>query len=259
MSTTDLFPAERQAEIVTILEQKGSVNVADLALKFNVTTATIRNDLDTIMQSHKIIRVHGGAIIPNFSTSYEPQYTEKSNLNIDLKERIGAIASSFVNNGDTIFLDSGTTAYQLAKKLLDKHNLKIFTTDLKVGCLLATNPNVETVIIGGLVRPNQFNTIGPFAQDEVSRLNTDLFFLAVDGIDTAKGVTVSDLEESAIKKIMIASTKSVVVISDHSKFGRVSTSHVCAISEIDAIVTDSQLDFETLKIFRDAGMQLFLA
>ncbi len=186
--------AERQREIVQILNKEGKVIVSDLAKRFNVASATIRRDLDLLNEEYKLLRVHGGAIFPNFSTSFEPQYSEKSVLNHEIKKRIGIVGASLVQDGDTIFLDSGTTAYQVAEYLSEKNNLNVLTTDLKIGCLLAANINIEVTLIGGSVRPNQFNCVGYITEKTISELNADLYFLALDGLDIERGITVTNVQ-----------------------------------------------------------------
>lgn len=251
--------AERQQEITQMLKKEGKVIVSDLAKKYDVTFATIRRDLDILNEKDQLVRVHGGAIFPDFSTSFEPQYSEKSILNNELKKRIGVIAASLVKDGDTIYLDSGTTAFQVAENLREKNNLKIITPDLKIGCLLATSINHEVILIGGKVRTNQFNCVGAIAQEIASDLNADIYFLALDGFDLDRGVTVTDLQEAAIKKIMIESSKEVVAITDHTKIGRISMVSVCPLSKLDVLITDDSIDKDVVREIEEMKIQVLLA
>ena len=224
-----------------------------------MTVATIRRDLDALSEKDQLIRVHGGAIYPNFSTSFEPQYHEKSTLNSDCKKRIGIIAASLIKDGDTIFLFFVKTAYQVAENLRDKNNLKIITADLKIGCSLAINNNNEIILIGGRVRTNQFVCLGAIAQDIVSDLNADIFFLALDGFDLHRGVTVTDTQEAYLKKIMLESSKKVIAITDHSKMGRISMVSVCPLSKLDVLITDDSIDKEIVRNVEEMDIQVLLA
>lgn len=250
--------AERQREIVQILNKEGKVIVSDLAIKFNVASATIRRDLDMLNEKYKLIRVHGGAIFPNFSTSFEPQYSEKSVLNHDIKKRIGIVGASLVQDGDTLFLDSGTTAYQVAENLSDKNNLKVLTTDLKIGCLLSSNINIEVIMIGGNVRTNQFNCVGFLTQKIISELNADMCFLALDGFDIERGITVTNIQEAAVKQYMLTSSRRVIAITDHTKLKRISMISVCPISEVDILITDNLADNEVINKMDEMNIQIML-
>lgn len=251
--------AERRREILLTLKAEKKVIVSNLAKKYKVTTATIRRDLDYLGENYKIQRVHSGAIMPEIATTFEPIYSEKTIINSTLKKEIGIVASGLIHDGDSLFIDSGTTAFQLAENLGNKSNLKIITTDLKIGCLLSANTDFEVVLVGGKVRTNQFNCIGPISEQIISHLNVDLFFMAVDGLDLKKGITITNFEEAAIKKMMLQNSSKTIVLADHSKFSRVSLCNVCSISEIDILITDNFADRNPIREIEEMGILVLQA
>jgi len=246
------FAPERQQAILELIQDLGKVSVQELADKFNVAPITIRRDLDFLAQSNKVIRVHGGAILPQERTAYEPLYSEKTVINQKLKEQIGRAAADLVADGQTIFIDSGSTAYQLAVHLQGKKNLTVITPDLYVAVALSANSDTQVIVAGGLVRPHQFNCIGGYAEQIARSLNADTFFLAVDGVDIEKGVTVTNIAEARLKQFMISASQQTVMITDHTKFGRVAMANVVELTRVDHIITDSDIH----PMFVDALAQL---
>ena len=249
----------RQQVILELLRTQGEVTVNDLVDQFDVSAATIRRDLDVLAQHRRVDRVHGGAVLPQPITSYEPLYAEKTTLNQEEKARIGAAASELVADGQTIILDSGSTAYQLAINLVDKRGLTVVTTDLYVAVHLSSMPDIRVLMVGGGVRTNQFNSVGRFAEYCLSNINADSLFLAVDGVDLEKGVTVTDIDEATVKKVMINSSRQVNLIADHSKFGRVALANIVGISTIDHIITDTALNPSFVEALHALDVRLTLA
>ena len=236
------MPAERLNKVVAYLEERGNAKISDLAADLRVSESTIRRDLDILVREGRIQRTHGGAIWIRHSSSYEHVYSEKMLIRIDQKRRIGACCAQLVQDGDTLFLDSGTTTFQIAKAIAAKKNLTVFTYDLAIATMVSFDPSTTVVITGGVKREDYNVVVGSLAEDLISRIRVNLLFLSADAIDPEFGVSNTTLPEASIKSKLCASAGKVILAADSSKYGKVAMVKVCGLEQLDCIVTDSDLD-----------------
>ena len=230
-SSDFVIPAERLKLISDYIEQRGNAKISDLAAELNVSESTVRRDLDLLVQEGLIQRSHGGATWIRHSSSYEHIYSEK----------IGAFCADMVQDGDTLFLDSGTTTIQIAAGLQRKKNLTIFTYDLAIASAIEFAPSTTLVVTGGIKREDYNVLIGSVTEDYISRIRFGTLFLSADAIDEEFGVSNTGLPEASIKSKLLRSAKRVVLAADSSKFGKVAMVKVADLSELDCIVTDRNL------------------
>jgi len=246
---------EKISEILKI-ERNGSTKY--LAAILQVSEATIRRDLTELERSGRfpVKRVHGGAIYSLEKSGLEPMFNIKLSRLMEEKKKVAKLAANLVEDGDTIILDSGTTAYYLASELVKKKGLKIVTTDIKIAEKLGRYPTVQTIIIGGEVRPGYFSIGGELAIRYLSGFRGDKGFLSTDGWDL-NGTYNASMFEVGIKKSIIQSSVKTFLVADSSKYGKIALIKVADIEEFEAIIVDKPLPEDALKSLEEKKIKIF--
>ncbi len=252
------IPAERQKKMMEYIELHTSAQIHELAQEFHVSEATVRRDLDELDQQGVLRRTHGGAIKMDRSTSYEHMYAEKIGLMTEEKQRIAASAARMVHNGDTVMIDSGTTAFFIAQALSRHENLTLITNDLYIAYQTPIHPSSTLIVTGGTRRQGRQELVGTLTENFVRDTHVDIAFVGADGIDFSAGITNANFAEVGVKRLMIASAHRSVIVADHSKFGRVALARICDLQEGGLILTDSGLDEEMLNRLRKLGVEMEL-
>lgn len=255
------IPASRQQKIMEYVEEHGSVQVKELAEYLEVSEATVRRDLDELDADGLLERTHGGAVLRNDKTSsFERQHNERIVIMPEEKRRIAKKAVSFINEGETILLDSGTTSYYLANELSNIPNLTVITYDLFIACNMILHPTSTMIVTGG-IRRQGFNNVlwGNMVEDCIRNIRVDKAFLGADAIDSDFGVSNTNILEANVKKLLLKAGKKVILIADHTKLNRVALVKVCDLTEIDELVIDNSVDEENLNRIRDKIKHIHLA
>lgn len=232
-----LFAEERKQKILELLKRNKKITVPELCDSFNVSGATIRNDLRELENAQLIKRTHGGAIL-NTKTGFELDSKHKEVQNLQAKIRIAEIAIDLIENGDTIILDTGTTTLELAKKLKEKKNVTVVLNDLEIARCIENFDSVNLVFLGGNIRKHFHCTVGPAGIRMLSELTVDKAFMATNGLSIHKGATTPDVNHAEIKKAMIATANKVIMLCDSSKIGKNSFVQFALATQIDTIITD---------------------
>lgn len=253
-----MLSEERHQEILRIIEMEGSVLVNDLVSKFNVSEMTIRRDLDTLDKKGLLRRVHGGAM-SDVGRSYEPPYLTRTSLNQEEKAKIGEVAASLINHGDSVSLDVGTTTLEIAHNIADKQNLTIITPCLQIASLLCENPNIRLILSGGILRPGELSMVGHIAERVFEEFFVDKLFLGAAGVDIESGLTEYNLEDTQVKKAMIKNAKQVILVADSKKFNRVAFTAIAPIDVLDIVVTDKGVEEGIVKKLQDRNIDVWLA
>ncbi len=227
----------RQQRILELLESSGGLRTSEVAKLLGVSYATARRDLDWLAAQRLIERTHGGALPFRMGTAQEPPFVVKAERMKHEKERIALHASTLVPDGATVILDSGTTALAVAR-ILAGRRLTVVALDLPVAQTLAGKEGTEVLVPGGRVRNCLFSLVGPWAESELMSIYADVFFLGADAVDLS-GVTISTVEEAALKRLAMKASQSTILLADHTKFGRRELAHVCRLQELHGIVTDA--------------------
>lgn len=231
------------------------MRVDDLSEQFEVSSVTIRNDLDFLEKKGICYRTHGGALIRK-NVYEDPTLEEKQKINKKEKERIGAKALEFIDSGDSILLDSGTTTMEIAYRLNSKKNLTVMTNALNIALKLLSFDDINVMLTGGTLRKESYSLVGPEAEASIRNYYFDKLFLGVDGLDFDVGLTTPNPREAQLNRIMVSRAHQVIAVSDSSKFGRRSFSHICSIDSIDTLITDSDIstDFENELLLRNVDV-----
>ena len=231
-----LLKDERQQQIQIMVEEQGRVLVPELSAYFNVSEATIRRDLEELDREGKIHRTHGGAV--RIEAPKEPPIMKRIEDHKEEKERIGKAAVELINDGETIFLGSGTTVIHVAKNLLPDIHLTVITNSLPVVNELASHPGIELIVIGGMLRQSELSMVGHVAEQAVREFRADRVFLGMFAIDVDCGFTNDYPPEIMTDRAIIDIAPQLIVLADYSKFGRVSSMLVAPITAADVIITD---------------------
>ncbi|MFS0699439.1 DeoR/GlpR family DNA-binding transcription regulator [Cellulomonas sp. 179-A 4D5 NHS] len=253
-----MYATERQQEILAWARRDGRAEVKDLADALDVTPETVRRDLTALERRGLLRRVHGGAI-PVERLGIEPAVADRESRMAGQKERIAKAALDELPDGGSIILDAGTTTIRLAEMLPAERELTVVTHSLPVAMLLAARPHITLHLLGGTVRGRTLAAVGPWAESAMADVYADVAFLGTNGITTERGLTTPDLVEARVKRALVAAARRTVVLTDHTKFGRVDFAQVAPLSAVDTLITDSQLEPDLAEEIEAAGPRVVRA
>ncbi len=246
----------RLVMIMEKLNKYGRVDVQEIAQELDVSTATIRRDFNELEKQGHLRRVHGGAVLSNVSTTFEYLYHAKVALRMDEKKRIALQAAEEIQDGDAIFLDSGTTTYQIAMCLADKKELTVITYDMSIATVLNNHPSMQVILTGGMVRQGYNVLVGSITENFIRNMMVDKVFLSADAIHTAFGISNANYVESGIKALLVKAGKKVILVADHTKFDKIAVSKFCNLSEIDMCITDNEISRSMAESIRESGVEI---
>ena len=236
-----LFQGERQRQIAALTRQHGRVEVALMADKFQVTTETIRRDLSDLQRQKLVRRVHGGGV-PWEKSIFEPLVAVRADRNDDEKRRLARRAIEELPERGSIIIDSGSTLTRFAEAIPDGPQLNVVTNSLPIAMALAERDAIDVIVAGGALRKNTLALVDGQTIDAISPLVVDTLFISSDAATPATGLTTPYREEAALKKTMIRSARRVVALIDHSKFVKDEFIRFAEWSDIDVLVTNTELD-----------------
>ena len=233
-----MFAEERRKKIVNLLESKKRASVNELSKKFDVSRATIRRDLSELEKSGFLRRTHGGAILSG-SSKLEPSFKEKEDKLAAEKRSIGKKAAEIIKDGDTVFIDAGTTTSYIIDFLRNKNNLTIVTHALHIiNKINERNFDCELIIIGGNLKGSTEAMIGPMAEDYLKKLRVDKSFIGSNGFNLKSAATTPDLREAKIKEIALEIAGENFLLFDQSKWEEIYFYRFAELEQIDFIITD---------------------
>ncbi|GAB6260858.1 transcriptional repressor AgaR [Photobacterium sp. R1] len=251
--------SERREQTLGMLRKQGSVQVAELAEQFNVSTVTIRNDLAFLEKQGMATRSYGGAFL-NESEAPLPEHSieDKRQLYRSVKDLIGQAAAAMVNDGDTIILDSGTTTNCIAAHLIHHDNVIALTNGLNVANTLVDAEGVEVIVLGGHLRRKSMSFYGSQAEHALDNYHFNKLFLAVDGFDLNKGITTHNENEARLNRRMCEVADEIIVVTDASKFGCISLHKILEPGKVHKVITDKAIPERYLDGLRKAGIEVVL-
>ena len=249
---------ERHQIILKRIQDTGHVNVQDLSKQMKVSDVTIRKDLKLLEDKKLLFRTHGGASKSNPYTNDKP-VAEKERLNAEEKQTIAIAAARMIGHNDSIIIASGTTMLALARAINPKGHLTVITSALNVSLELSHHLNVEVLQLGGQLRPNSSSVMGPYAEQILNDISCSTLFLGVDGIDMEMGLTTTSLMEARLNQKMIDAAQITVVLADSSKFGKRGLGKICALDQIQHIITDSGISKELIKMLEEKDITVTIA
>lgn len=243
--------------IRTHLLEEGQVSVSELSRALGVSLATIRRDLHRLKETGLLDRTHGGGVAAfHFA---EPDFARRRHLQREEKERIGLAAARLVGQRESVLLTSGTTTFEVAKNLAPRRDITIITNSLNIASYLATQSKAEVVVLGGMVRPGELSMLGHLTEHALRELRTDKLIMGIPAVDAGHGLTNDYLPEVMTDRALIEAARQVVIVADHTKFGRVLTALVAPVLRIHTLVTDDRTASGVLEALRDLGIQVIVA
>jgi DeoR/GlpR family transcriptional regulator of sugar metabolism len=253
-----MLAEKRRLKILDLLREEGSARVRDLSKMFSVSEPTIRQDLDKLEAGGAIIRRHGGAFLKSV-----PQQVQSMSLehleNLDKKRAIGHKAAEFVEHGETIILDAGSTTTEMVDCLLEKQNLKVMTNALNIVLRMGAVPGFTVFSAGGQFKPPTLSLTGEKAAEFFSSVHASKLFLATAGISFEAGLTYPGFNDLYVKKAMIKAAKEIFLVADSTKIGKVSLASLGGLNLIHTFITDSSVTDEDRCRFEDMGVKVIIA
>jgi len=228
-------------------------NVEQLSSALGVSEATIRRDLAQLAKERRLVRTYGGATARVGNHEPEASLEERKATQREQKEAIAHAAAAHVEEGDTVFLDGGTTCAALARHLVARENLHVVTNNLLAVLTLTNAPGVQLTLIGGDVRSSSMSTLGPLAELALSRLSVDRAFLGADGVVAGVGLCEASAQQAWLKECIVARAADVVVLADTEKLGRARQQHWTPLQRQWRLITSSLASDTALQPFRDAA------
>lgn len=229
----------RSAQILEIAKNEGKVLVEDLALRFGVTTQTIRRDLTELSEVGKLERVHGGAVMPSGVDNID--YVQRRELNAAGKTRIGRSCAQHVPENASVFINIGTTTEAVSRELLSHKNLLVVTNSLNTANILAGNPECDIIVAGGNLRRSDGGLLGNLTTQVVDLFKFDLAIISCAGIDEDGDLLEFDLQEVHATRAILRQAKSTFVVADQTKIGRTAPGKIGNIRSVDKLFTDAPL------------------
>lgn len=252
---TYLNLAERHQHILDTIKKEGKVNVLDLCNDLNVSSVTIRKDLKLLETKNLLFRTHGGATLSNPYTA-DRHVNEKEKLKADEKMDIAMAAVSLIERDDCIIIGSGTTVQFLARALKPHGKLTVITAALNVATELNQHPDVEVLVLGGILRKSSSSGTGLYAEQMLEHFSCSKLYLGVDGIDLEFGITTTHVMEAQLNRKMIEAAQKTIVLTDSSKFGKRGFGRICGLEDVDQIITDSGITEHTLEKLKGMGIEV---
>lgn len=254
----NLIPAQRRKRIHELLTRHQVVQNAFLSESLQVSAATIRRDLDWLEQEGWLRRTHGGAIVSQHM-NVEPEYQHSAQTHPEEKRLIGATAATLVEDGDTIFINSGTTATQVVQHLRGKREITVVTSNVRAVLELA-EADLAVILLGGDFRPRAGSVAGRFACQTLNQIYANKAFIGVDGLSLNYGCTTPISDEAEVARLMVERTQGpVIVVADHSKWGVVSNFEIASLDQIQILVTDGGLTAKARAELSSRAVEVLIA
>jgi len=225
---------QRSEMILAEVFENGHVTIKGLAARLGVSEATVRRDLKALAEDKQVKLVHGGAAR---ARNLDYSFHSKSTRNVEAKRAIGALAGELVGDGEQVFLDSGTTCFEMARALKQKRGLAVIVNSARLAMELDT-PGVRVIMLGGQYRPERMDTVGPMATAALSQLRGYIAFIGADGMGVDFGLAASDIESAHLYGLAVANARETICLVDHTKFLSPALFRIAGWEAISRVVTD---------------------
>jgi DeoR/GlpR family transcriptional regulator of sugar metabolism len=252
-----MFQSERHQKILALLAEENSSRVADLSESLNVSEATIRRDLDRLEEEGLIQRTHGGALLVESRSSTNVEILRVVE-NQEAKVRIGQAAAALIQDGDAVFIGSGTTTLEVARNLCGRRNLTVITNALNVINLLAREEGISLVSTGGMLRSSELSFLGHITEQVMREVRPQKVFMGLRAFSLEGGLTSDYLPEVSTDRAILESGLEIIIVADHTKIGKVAAGFVAPITVVDKLITDDQADPEDIRLLQEKGIEVIV-
>ncbi|RUR03172.1 DeoR/GlpR family DNA-binding transcription regulator [Labedella endophytica] len=262
-----MYATERHQQILSSIEADGRVSVTELSRRFDVTSETIRRDLDQLESLGHVRRVHGGAVSASRASVEEPTLADRENVNRDGKRRIAEAAMRLVPSDfrGSVLVDSGTTTGALAARLgawtpsRPDRRLDVITNSVPIAAALYRAPALDLHLLGGRVRGETSAAVGAPTVEQLDRLRPDIAFIGANGVSADFGLSTPDELESAVKSAMVRSARRRILLADSGKLGEEALHRFAALGDLDVLITDAAPDARLSGTLESVGVEVVVA
>lgn len=257
--------SDRWNALLEILAHSGSIDVEGAATELEVSTATIRRDLDELGQQQMLVRTRGGAV--SHSVSYDLPLRYKAGRQAPEKQRIAKATSALIHDGAVVGINGGTTTTEVARALAmratgaenEERTLTIVTNALNISSELAVRQHIKIVSTGGVPHRHSYELIGPYARHVLEQVHLDFAVVGVDGVDPVFGLTGHNEDEAIINQLMVTRARTVIIVADSTKLGQRAFAQIAPIQAAQILVTDSAAPKDVTDRFVEAGLRVIRA
>ena len=249
--------SKRHNDILRLLQQDGTVTIADLAKKLDVSLETVRRDIKPLTTNGAVVKMHGAVALP--SVLGEAPFEKRMRENSEAKKAIAVAVAATIRDGDSIMLDTGTTTSYLARELLGHRRLTVVTNSSDIARTLSTVNDNRVYMAGGELRSDNGAAFGISAIEFISHFTVGHAVISTGAIDAAIGIMDYDLEEAEFARAVVAQGRCAVVVTDYTKFGRQGLVRVCDFSALTDLYTDKAPPRDVAAALKTAGVTVNLA
>ncbi len=236
----------RLNEMEQYILQERTVALDDLAEHFGVSINTVRRDVNELISRGRIRKVYGGVSVSDAETVLPMDVRAAKNRTE--KEKIGKLAAELVNDGDTIFMDSGSTVPEMIPYLANKNNVTIVTHSLQAMYDASKYPSLQVIALGGLYNQSTLSYVGISTLDALSKISVKKVFIAATGVSLERGLTNTTFFEAEVKGRVVEACDQVILLADHTKFDASSTITFYEFKDLYGVVTDCRPGPEYMKV-----------
>ncbi|MDR3723721.1 MAG: DeoR/GlpR family DNA-binding transcription regulator [Terracidiphilus sp.] len=252
---------QRAKRILQLLLRSGNASVDKLATTLDASPASVRRDLTRLEERGLVHRTHGGVKLAG-QAQYEPfrfdsAFQVREGRFAEEKRRIAVAAAEMVREHETVGFTAGTTTTQVARCLRHRSGIHVITNAVNIGMELSNVPALNVTLTGGTMRwAGAFSLTGPAATETLGGFFLDKVFVGACGVDVLRGATTIEPDEAAVFRAMVRQARMVIVVADSSKIGMISPALICAITDINVLVTDSGIAPDALAGFTANGVEV---
>jgi len=240
----------RGEAILARLYEQGRVSVKVLAAEMSVSEATIRRDLRSLADGGQAELVYGGAVLRR---SMDFSFRSKSARNVEAKRVVGRLAAELVDDGEQIFVDSGTTCFELAAYLKRKRGLSIIVNSARLALEL-DKPGLNVIMLGGQYRPERMDAVGPLATASLDQLRGYTAIIGSDGLSMEFGLTAGDIDSAHLYRLAVPNARETILLVDHTKFSAPSLFKIVDFDAVSRVVTDERPTAEWMEFLESKGI-----
>ena len=246
----------RRRLLLDLVQRRGSASLDELVKSLGVSESTVRRDLEMLDLAGAIKRTHGGAVAPDEVRAW-PALEDRASTAAAEKQAIGRAAAALIEDGDAVLLDGGTTTLEVARALLGRP-LQVVTNSLPIAQLLTASQPIDLILIGGYVYPRTGVALGPLAIATMQRIRVRKAILGAGGI-VADGIYNSNLLLVETERQMMSCGQEVMIVADHTKFGRLALARLCGLEEVRHLVVDSGVPDDYRILLESSGVTIHVA
>ncbi len=244
--------SKHESEILRTVRMSGSCTISELAELLSVSDETIRRHVQPLVKKGLVHRVHGGIVLPDQEAPFQRRLAENQRI----KQCIAKKAAEWIQHGDSLFIDSGTTTSYVAMALSRHRNLSVVTNSTEIARALASRNSNRVYIAGGELRSDDAASFGKAAVDFIQQFDLKYALLSIGAIKRTGEFFNFHLQEAEISRAAISQSEQVIMVADHSKFSRKGLTRVCDLNAVDYFITDTTVPSEIRKLAAECATEI---